>query len=49
MYLNFVVKDVVFERFGEKERIYLLLLLDIKEIYNLMNKLYMIMIDLGGF
>ncbi|AGX41530.1 non-hydrolyzing UDP-N-acetylglucosamine 2-epimerase [Clostridium saccharobutylicum] len=48
VHLNPVVKDVVFERLGEKERIHLLSPLDTKETHNLMNKSYMIMTDSGG-
>ncbi|WP_297422881.1 non-hydrolyzing UDP-N-acetylglucosamine 2-epimerase [Clostridium sp.] len=48
VHLNPVVKDVVFERLGEKDRIHLLSPLDTKETHNLMNKSFMVMTDSGG-
>lgn len=48
VHLNPVVKDVVFERLGGKERIHLLPPLDTKETHNLMNKSFMVMTDSGG-
>ena len=48
VHLNPVVKDVVFEKLGNNERIHLLSPLDTKETHNLMNKSYMIMTDSGG-
>ncbi|WP_399552173.1 non-hydrolyzing UDP-N-acetylglucosamine 2-epimerase [uncultured Clostridium sp.] len=48
VHLNPVVKDVVFERLGGKERIHLLSPLDTKETHNLMNKSFMVMTDSGG-
>ncbi|BCZ44502.1 putative UDP-N-acetylglucosamine 2-epimerase [Clostridium gelidum] len=48
VHLNPVVKDVVFERLGGKDRIHLLSPLDTKETHNLMNKSYMVMTDSGG-
>lgn len=48
VHLNPVVKDVVFERLGNNERVHLLSPLDTKETHNLMNKSYMIMTDSGG-
>lgn len=48
VHLNPVIKDVVFERLGNNERIHLLSPLDTKETHNLMNKSYMIMTDSGG-
>ncbi len=48
VHLNPVVKDVVYARLGEKERVHLLSPLDTKETHNLMNKSFMIMTDSGG-
>lgn len=48
VHLNPVVKDVVTERLGNKERIHLLPPLDTKETHNLMNKSFMVMTDSGG-
>ncbi len=48
VHLNPVVKDVVFERLGGKDRIHLLPPLDTKETHNLMNKSFMVMTDSGG-
>jgi len=48
VHLNPVVKDVVFERLGGKDRIHLLSPLDTKETHNLMNRSYMVMTDSGG-
>lgn len=48
VHLNPVVKDVVFARLGEKERVHLLSPLDTKETHNLMNKSFMVMTDSGG-
>lgn len=48
VHLNPVVKDVVFEKLGGKDRIHLLSPLDTKETHNLMNKSFMVMTDSGG-
>jgi UDP-N-acetylglucosamine 2-epimerase (non-hydrolysing) len=48
VHLNPVVKDVVFERLGGKDRIHLLAPLDTKETHNLMNKSFIVMTDSGG-
>ncbi len=48
VHLNPVVKDVVNERLGNKERIHLLNPLDTKETHNLINKCFMVMTDSGG-
>lgn len=48
VHLNPVVKDVVYERLGGKDRIHLLSPLDTKETHNLMNKSFMVMTDSGG-
>lgn len=48
VHLNPVVKDVVLERLGGKDRIHLLSPLDTKETHNLMNKSFMVMTDSGG-
>lgn len=48
VHLNPIVKDVVFEKLGDKERIHLLPPLDTKETHNLMNKSFMVMTDSGG-
>lgn len=48
VHLNPVVKDVVHEKLGGKERVHLLPPLDTKETHNLMNKCFMVMTDSGG-
>ena len=48
VHLNPVVKNVVFEKIGGKDRIHLLPPLDTKETHNLMNKSFMVMTDSGG-
>lgn len=48
VHLNPVVKDVVYERLGGKDRVHLLSPLDTKETHNLMNKSFMVMTDSGG-
>lgn len=48
VHLNPVVKNVVYERLGELERVHLLSPLDTKETHNLMNKCFMVMTDSGG-
>ena len=48
VHLNPVVKDVVTERLGSKDRVHLLPPLDTKETHNLMNKSFMVMTDSGG-
>lgn len=48
VHLNPVVKDVVFEKLGGKERVHLLSPLDTQETHNLMNKSFMVMTDSGG-
>lgn len=48
VHLNPVVKDVVHEKLGGKERVHLLSPLDTKETHNLMNKCFMVMTDSGG-
>lgn len=48
VHLNPVVKDIVTERLGGKERVHLLPPLDTKETHNLMNKSFMVMTDSGG-
>ncbi|MGL4990013.1 MAG: non-hydrolyzing UDP-N-acetylglucosamine 2-epimerase [Sarcina sp.] len=48
VHLNPIVKDVVYEKLGNKERIHLLPPLDTKETHNLMNKCFMVMTDSGG-
>lgn len=48
VHLNPIVKDVVYGKLGNKERIHLLPPLDTKETHNLMNKCFMIMTDSGG-
>ena len=48
VHLNPIVKDMVYEKLGGKERIYLLNPLDTKETHNLMNKCFMVMTDSGG-
>lgn len=48
VHLNPVVKDVVYNKLGNKERVHLLPPLDNKETHNLMNKCFMVMTDSGG-
>ena len=48
VHLNPIVKDVVTNKLGNKERIHLLPPLDTKETHNLMNKCFMVMTDSGG-
>lgn len=48
VHLNPIVKDMVYEKLGNKERIHLLNPLDTKETHNLMNKCFMVMTDSGG-
>jgi UDP-N-acetylglucosamine 2-epimerase (non-hydrolysing) len=48
VHLNPVVKDVVYNKLGNKERVHLLPPLDTKETHNLMNKCFMVMTDSGG-
>lgn len=48
VHLNPVVKDVVYKKLGNKERIHLLPPLDTKETHNLMSKCYLVMTDSGG-
>ncbi|MBW6408900.1 UDP-N-acetylglucosamine 2-epimerase (non-hydrolyzing) [Clostridium sp. YB-6] len=48
VHLNPVVKDVVFNKLGNMERVHLLPPLDTKETHNLMNKSFMVMTDSGG-
>ncbi len=48
VHLNPVVKEVVYERLGGKERVHLLSPLDTKETHNLMNRSFMVMTDSGG-
>ncbi|MGL4873233.1 MAG: non-hydrolyzing UDP-N-acetylglucosamine 2-epimerase [Clostridium sp.] len=48
VHLNPVVKDVVHEKLGNKERVHLLSPLDTQETHNLMNKCFMVMTDSGG-
>ena len=48
VHLNPIVKDMVHEKLGGKERIHLLNPLDTKETHNLMNKCFMVMTDSGG-
>lgn len=48
VHLNPIVKDMVHEKLGRKERIHLLNPLDTKETHNLMNKCFMVMTDSGG-
>lgn len=48
VHLNPVVKDVVHNKLGNKERVHLLPPLDTKETHNLMNKCFMVMTDSGG-
>ena len=46
--MNPIVKDVVFEKLGNLDRVHLLPPLDTKETHNLMNKSYLVMTDSGG-
>ena len=48
VHLNPIVKDAVFEKLGNKERVHLLPPLDTRETHNLMNKCFMVMTDSGG-
>ena len=48
VHLNPVVKDVVFKKLGNKNRVHLLEPLDTNETHNLMNKSFMVMTDSGG-
>lgn len=48
VHLNPIVKDAVYSRLENVERIHLLPPLDTKEAHNLMNKCYMILTDSGG-
>ena len=48
VHLNPIVKDVVFKKLGNKNRVHLLEPLDTNETHNLMNKSFMIMTDSGG-
>ncbi|MGM9978708.1 MAG: non-hydrolyzing UDP-N-acetylglucosamine 2-epimerase [Clostridium sp.] len=48
VHLNPIVKDMVHEKLGGKERVHLLNPLDTKETHNLMNKCFMVMTDSGG-
>ena len=48
VHLNPIVKDVVFEKLGNNNRIHLLPPQDTKETHNLMNKCFMVMTDSGG-
>lgn len=48
VHLNPIVKDAVFKKLGNKERVHLLPPLDTRETHNLMNKCFMIMTDSGG-
>ncbi|WP_252248923.1 UDP-N-acetylglucosamine 2-epimerase (non-hydrolyzing) [Clostridium sp. ZBS20] len=48
VHLNPIVKDVVFEKLGDLDRVHLLPPLDTKETHNLMNKSYLVMTDSGG-
>ncbi len=48
VHLNPIVKDMVYEKLGGKERVHLLNPLDTKETHNLMNKCFMVMTDSGG-
>ncbi|WP_252235208.1 UDP-N-acetylglucosamine 2-epimerase (non-hydrolyzing) [Clostridium sp. CH2] len=48
VHLNPIVKDVVFEKLGNLDRVHLLPPLDTKETHNLMNKSYLVMTDSGG-
>ena len=48
VHLNPIVKDVVHQKLGNKDRIHLLPPLDTNETHNLMNKSFMVMTDSGG-
>ena len=48
VHLNPVVKDVVTNKLGNKDRVHLLSPLDTNETHNLMNKCFMVMTDSGG-
>ena len=48
VHLNPIVKDAVFKKLGNKERVHLLPPLDTRETHNLMNKCFMVMTDSGG-
>lgn len=48
VHLNPIVKDMVYDILGDKDRVHLLPPLDTKETHNLMNKAYMVMTDSGG-
>ena len=48
VHLNPIVKDVVYQKLGNKDRIHLLPPLDTNETHNLMNKSFMVMTDSGG-
>ena len=48
VHLNPIVKDVVFEKLGNNDRIHLLPPLDTEETHNLINKSFMVMTDSGG-
>ncbi|WP_300385538.1 UDP-N-acetylglucosamine 2-epimerase (non-hydrolyzing) [Clostridium sp.] len=48
VHLNPIVKDAVFKKLGNKNRIHLLEPLDTNETHNLMNKSFMVMTDSGG-
>ena len=48
VHLNPIVKDAVFNKLGNKERVHLLPPLDTRETHNLMNKCFMVMTDSGG-
>lgn len=48
VHLNPIVKDVVTNKLGNKDRIHLLSPLDTNETHNLMNKCFMVMTDSGG-
>ncbi|WP_291648599.1 UDP-N-acetylglucosamine 2-epimerase (non-hydrolyzing) [Clostridium sp.] len=48
VHLNPVVKDVVYNKLGNKDRVHLLPPLDTQETHNLMSKCFMVMTDSGG-
>jgi len=48
VHLNPIVRDVVYEKLGNNERIHLLNPLDTNETHNLINKCFMVMTDSGG-
>lgn len=48
VHLNPIVKDVVCNKLGNKERVHLLSPLGTEETHNLMNKCFMVMTDSGG-